>query len=103
MMKHVRLYAFSSIVLIMGVMACIPQKLNQTSSDRLYKKDNNELNAKYVVYHINDSVSQLFYDMSNETVVYKKTDTSSYFYSDLKIVLQISLEDNIAVANLMLM
>ena len=84
---------------MMGVCACIPQKVNQTSSDRLYKKDNNELNAKYVVYHINDSVSQLFYDISNETVVYKKTDTSSYFYSDLKIVLQISLEDNMAVAN----
>ena len=99
MIKHVRLYAFASVLLMMGVFACIPQKLDQTSSDRLYKKDNNELNAKYVVYHINDTVSQLFYDISNETVVYKKTDTSSYFYSDLKIVLQISLEDNIAVAN----
>ena len=98
-MKHVRLYALATVLLIMGVFACMPQKLNQTSSDRLYKKDNNELNAKYVVYHINDSVSQLFYDISNETVVYKKTDTSSYFYSDLKISLQISLEDNMAVAN----
>ena len=98
-MKHVRLYAFATLLLMVVVVACMPQKLNQTTSDRLYKKDNNELNAKYVVYHINDSVSQLFYDISNETVVYKKTDTSSYFYSDLKISLQISLEDNMTVAN----
>ena len=99
MMKHIQLYTFATVLLIIGVFACMPQKLNQTTSDRLYKKDNNELNAKYVVYHINDSVSQLFYDISNETVVYKKTDTSSYFYSDLKISLQIRLEDNMAIAN----
>ncbi len=91
-------YIFA-ILLIMGIFGCTSQKVNQTTTDRLYKKDNNLLNAKYVVYHLNDSISQLFYDISNETIVYKKTDTSNYFYSDLKINLQISLEDNITVAN----
>ena len=86
------------IFVFLTVAACTNQKVNQTSSDRLYKKDNNELNAKYVIYHINDSVSQLFYDISNETIVYKKTDTSASFYSDVRLFLNISQEDNLSIA-----
>ncbi len=76
--------------------SCNSQKPNQTSNDRLYKKDNNDLNAKYLVYHINDTVSNLFYDISNETIVYKKTDTSTFFYSDIKLVAEISDENNLS-------
>lgn len=76
--------------------SCNTQKPNQTSNNRLYKKDNNELNAQYVIYHLNDSLSQLFYNFSNETIVYKKTDTSSYFYSDLKLLAEISNENSLS-------
>jgi GWxTD domain-containing protein len=75
--------------------ACTSQKINQSSTDRLYKKENNELNSKYTVFHINDSVSQLFYEISNEVLIYKKTDTSNYFYCDVKLLLKISPEDNL--------
>jgi GWxTD domain-containing protein len=93
---NVRLSIFYFTILILsGFVACTSQKVNQASTDRLYKKENNELNAKYAVYHINDSISQLFYDISNEVLLYKKTDTSNYFYSDVKVQLQVSLEDDI--------
>ena len=79
-----------------GLCSCTSQKVNQSSTDRLYKKENNELTAKYVIYHVNDSISQLFYEISNEALIYKKTDTSTYFYSQVKILLKISNEDNLS-------
>lgn len=85
--------------LIFFASQCTIQKVNETSNDRLYKKENNELNAQYLIYHINDTVSQLFYDLSNEALIYKRTDTSNYFFSHVKLVLKISLEDNLDVAN----
>lgn len=48
-----------------------------------------------MVYHINDSVSQLFYEISNEALVYKRTDTSNYFYCHVKLVLKVSSEDDL--------
>lgn len=81
----------------LAIFSCKQQKINQTSSDRLYKKENNELNAKYLIYHINDTVSQLFYDISNEALVYKKSDTSTYFYSDVRLFIRTSLEDNLEI------
>ena len=60
------------------------------------KKENNELNAKYTIYHLNDSISQLFYEISNEALLYKKSDTSNYFYSYVKVLLKISSEDNLS-------
>lgn len=86
---------FSFLIIISVFVACTSQKVNQSSTDRLYKKENNELNAKYTIFHINDSVSQLFYEISNEVLIYKKTDTSNYYYSHVKIVLKSSLEDKL--------
>ena len=88
---------FFIVSLVSLVLGCQPQRVRQTSSDRLYKKENNELNAQFVVYHINDSVSQLFYKISNETIVYKKTDTSLAFYSNLKLFLRISNDETLDV------
>ncbi len=75
--------------------SCTSQKINQTSTDRLYKKENNELAAKYTIYHINDTISRLFFDISNESLLYKKTDTSTAFYSNVKLLLKVSSEDNL--------
>jgi hypothetical protein len=77
--------------------SCTPQKVNQTSSDRLYQKNNNTLNAKYTVYHVNDSLSQLFYEISNEILLYKKEEASSDFYSQVKLLVKISTEDNLTL------
>jgi GWxTD domain-containing protein len=83
------------VLLIIGLYSCTSQKVSQSSTDRLYKKANNELNAKYTIYHINDSVSQLFYEISNEVLQYKKTDTSNYFYAHVKVQLNVRGEDNL--------
>jgi GWxTD domain-containing protein len=79
------------------LLACNTQKVNQSSTDRLYKKDNNELGAEFYVYHINDSVSRLFYSFSNEPLVYKRTDTSNYFFSNVKLLVMTSPEENLSL------
>jgi GWxTD domain-containing protein len=90
------LFWFQNVV-IMLLVSCTSQKVNQKSTDRLYKKENNELIAKYAIYHINDSISQLFYDISNDFLLYKKTDTSTSFYSNVKLLLKVSSEDNLGL------
>jgi predicted lipid carrier protein YhbT len=75
--------------------SCTSQKVNQTSSDRLYQKNNNTLNAKYTIYHVNDSLSQFFYEISNEILLYKKEEASADFYSQVKLLVKISTEDNL--------
>lgn len=88
------LYSFSLLIIVF-LNACTSQKINQASTDRLYKKENNELNSKYTVYHVNDSISELFYEISNEVLIYKKTDTSNYFYNDVKLFVKTYSEDNL--------
>ena len=84
-----------SIISIVICIACVSQKVNQTSTDLLYKKENNELNCKFLVYHINDSVSRLYYEISNEHLLYKRLDSSIHYYSHVKLQLSISSENEI--------
>jgi len=67
------------------LVACHPGKDLYTQSDQLYKKSNSALNAHYAFYHVSDAESRLYYTISNESLVYKKTDTSAYFYSLLRL------------------
>lgn len=76
--------------------SCSSQKVNQTSNDLLYKKDNNQLNAQFVVYHVNDSVSRIHYKVPNDLFLYKKLDTSDFFYSNIKLFLKISEENSLS-------
>lgn len=94
-MNFFKIFIFFLFTVYLLLSSCTSQKINQTSTDRLYKKENNELAAKYTVYHINDTISQLFFDISNESLLYKKTDTSTAFYSNVKLLLKISSEDNL--------
>ena len=98
-MGYFKIIYWVIILVFLGSVSCTPQKVNQSSTDRLYTKSNNELDAKYTIYHVNDSISQLFYDISNEVLQYKKTDTSNYFYAQIRIELNVSAEDNLSAVS----
>lgn len=51
------------------------------------------MGAKFIVYHLNDSISQLFFSLSNENLVYKRPDTSSWFYAQVKVKYTIAATD----------
>jgi GWxTD domain-containing protein len=61
----------------------------------LYKKTNNELQWNHLVYHLNDSVSHLFYKINNEVLIYKRLDTTQLFSTSVHVKLEISLQDNL--------
>ncbi len=92
--KNIHLFIVNALIAL-SIVSCQNQKISQKSNDRLYKKDNNELAIKYSVYHINDTVSQLFYELNNELLVYKKSDTSNLFYTHLLVELNVSNENDL--------
>lgn len=98
-MNYTNIINFFVCIGFFCIMSCATQNVNQSSTDRLYKKENIELNAKYTIYHVNDSISQLFYDISNEVLLYKKSDSSNYFYCHVKVFLKVSLEDHLSSVN----
>jgi GWxTD domain-containing protein len=60
-----------------------------SGEENLYKKNNQELNIKFIAYHVNDSVTQIFFTIPNENLIYKRPDTSQSFYSILKVKFQL--------------
>lgn len=90
-----KLYKSYYFLILIVICSCVSQKETQLSTDHLYKKENSEINTKYTLYHLNDSISELYYEFSNENIIYKKTDTSSYFYSHIRFSINVYHEDNI--------
>ena len=64
---------------------CTAPKESYSSKENLYKKNNLEIAAKFLAYHISDSLTQIYFTISNENFLYKRPDTSGYFYSATKV------------------
>lgn len=75
----------SFLVLSLLFFRCAAPKDAYSNKENLYKKNNQELNAKFIAYHIGDSVTQIYFLLPNENLVYKKPDTTSSFYAACKI------------------
>lgn len=64
---------------------CTAPKETYSNKENLYKKNNQELNAKFIAYHIGDSVTQIHFLLPNENLIYKKPDTTYNYYAACKI------------------
>lgn len=56
-----------------------------SNNQNLYKRENHELSSSYVVYHENDSITKLYFNIPNQNLIYKRPDTSSYFYAAIRV------------------
>jgi GWxTD domain-containing protein len=56
--------------------------------------DSDLLEVNAVAFHKNDSVTSVFLEIKNENVLYKRPDTSSVFYAQLRISYQLLFEHN---------
>src|ERR1051325_10935037 len=74
-----------------ALLQCRPQKSVYTSKENLYKKNNYDLNARLLAYHINDSLTQLYFTFANENLLYKRPDTSAWFYCAVKVRYQLHI------------
>ena len=64
---------------------CRNTKPAYSNKENLYKKNNQELNAVFIAYHISDSLTQLYFKIPNENLIYKRPDTSSSFIAAVKL------------------
>lgn len=93
--KQWTIYKAMLAFLVLALFSCAPKKINQSTFSNLYKKGQHDFNDKFIIYHLNDSVSKLFFDFSNERFLYKKADTNAHYYSNIKVFLKIKSVDDL--------
>ena len=64
---------------------CASPKEAYRSKENTYKKSSLDLNAKVLAYHISDSLTQLYFTIDNENLLYKRPDTTNWFYAAVKV------------------
>lgn len=68
------------------VFACQPKRtFTSKPTKSIVNPDSDLLELNTVAYHTNDSVTSLYLQIVNENLVYRRTDTSNAFYSELKV------------------
>jgi GWxTD domain-containing protein len=76
-------------LLFLGFLLLLGCKLNKGYTSKptksLSNPDSDLLEVNAVAYHINDSVTKVYFQVNNENLLYKRPDTSLAFYADLKI------------------
>ncbi len=65
--------------------ACTTPKEAYHSKENLYKKTNQDPDTKLLAYHISDSITQIYFSLDNDNLLYKRPDTSNMFYAAVKI------------------
>jgi GWxTD domain-containing protein len=76
--------------LISAFISCGPGKrISNQNVAYLYKKENTYLNPEYTVLHLNDSVSELFFRISSNEVLYAKAAPNEPFSAQVKISIRL--------------
>src|SRR3954468_17837606 len=88
-------YHIPLFLLLLTLVTCVSK--NQYSSKpakSLVNPDSDLLEVNAVAYHLNDSVTRIHVEIRNENVLYKRPDTSSAFYAQLRVSYQLMYEHN---------
>ncbi|MBA3664845.1 MAG: GWxTD domain-containing protein [Bacteroidetes bacterium] len=75
------------LLLVMVFTTCQTNKKQYTSkpSRSIVNPDSDLLEVNAVAFHVNDSETTIYLEVINENLVYRRPDTTSAFYSELKI------------------
>lgn len=82
-MKHFVKYVFVSFVLLL--FTCSPKRTIDRQNTNLYKKNNIDIDVKYVLCHETDTTSRLYYSINNAELTYKKGSNDSVYTAVLKL------------------
>ncbi|MGZ4044314.1 MAG: GWxTD domain-containing protein [Bacteroidia bacterium] len=84
------------LVYLLVLTCCQTSKKQYTSkpSRSVVNPDSDLLEVNGVAYHINDSVTTVFLEIVNENLIYRRPDTTSAFYSELKVHYRLLPEPN---------
>lgn len=78
---------FSIILLVFFMAFCSSNKrtYNIKPTKSIVNPDNELLEANAVAYHLNDTLTQVYLQIINENLVYKRADTTTAFYAEVKV------------------
>jgi len=80
-MKNIFLYL--SILFIIA--SCIaPRKTSTTAQNSYYKRDANTIHPQFMVFHVSDTISELYFKISSKELLYMRPDGIN-FYSNVLI------------------
>jgi GWxTD domain-containing protein len=60
----------------------------------LINPDSELLEVNSIAYHLNDSMTSVFFEVINENLIYKRPDTSAAFYAEVKVNYKLYGKDN---------
>ncbi len=83
-------------ILVFLVFACQTQKRQYTAkpTKSLINPDSDLLEVNAVAYNTNDSVTTCYLQIVNENLIYKRPDTTTAFYSEVKVMYKLVTEQN---------
>jgi GWxTD domain-containing protein len=76
---------FCSVLLLICLSCETKRQFTSKPSKSVSNPDSDLLEVNAVAYHVNDTNSILFVEIINENLIYKKPDTTSAFYAELKV------------------
>ncbi|MGZ4037994.1 MAG: GWxTD domain-containing protein, partial [Bacteroidia bacterium] len=85
MFQTLKYFCFGLIVAATALFNCSSPRSFYSSDENVYRRSNLDMNIKHILYHKSDSVTQLFFSFPNESFLYKRTDTSLWFYAQVKV------------------
>lgn len=80
-MKKITIYLF---VMILAIACGTSRKTNTITQTSTYKRDANAIRPQFIVYHINDSISELHFKINSKEILYTRPDGID-FYSNVLI------------------
>jgi GWxTD domain-containing protein len=82
----VRIYRFFVYTVLILVLGCETKRAYTSKPTKsIVNPDSDLLELSVAVYNMNDSISTIFLKIVNENLIYRRTDTSSSFYSEIKV------------------
>ncbi|MBX3164460.1 MAG: GWxTD domain-containing protein [Bacteroidetes bacterium] len=85
---------YSLIILLSFLFSCQGNKSNYTAkpAKTAGNPETDLLEVNTVAYHLNDSTTQIFVEIKNENLIYKRPDTTVAFYTEIKIAYRLLSE-----------
>lgn len=83
--KHILLVVFAWFLITVSGCRSINGYNSKPSKNSAFTDDKNQVDIDVVAYHLNDSVTKVFFRLATENLMYKRVDTTQNFYSNLLV------------------
>jgi GWxTD domain-containing protein len=78
-------HSFAAAILILFTFGCQTSRQYNSKPAPTANPENEVIESRAIAYHLDDSTTRIYMEISNENLLYKRSDTSSSFFSNVKI------------------